>query len=94
MLRIPRALSLAHAELAEVFFNKVLVTTWNTGNPVMIVVGFAMWLGATLMVLMAMDVMECFLHALRLHWVEFQSKFYAASGYAFAPFTFLAGDDV
>jgi hypothetical protein len=36
-------LSLAHAELAEVFFNKVLVTTWNTGNPVMIVVGFAMW---------------------------------------------------
>lgn len=39
-------------------------------------------------VLMVMDVMECFLHALRLHWVEFQNKFYKADGYLFVGLSF------
>ncbi|CAN0469360.1 unnamed protein product, partial [Hapterophycus canaliculatus] len=36
--------------------------------------------GVTFGVILCMDVLECFLHALRLHWVEFQTKFFKADG--------------
>jgi V-type H+-transporting ATPase subunit a len=82
------ALSLAHAQLSEVFFEKCIVGTIETQNPFAVVVGFFIFANVTVGVLMFMDVMECFLHALRLHWVEFMNKFYKGEGKKFEPFSF------
>jgi V-type H+-transporting ATPase subunit a len=84
------ALSLAHAQLAEVFWSKMMLQYGIVGSMggLSAVAGFAIWGAATFAVLLCMDVLECFLHALRLHWVEFQNKFYYADGKAFAPFSF------
>jgi V-type H+-transporting ATPase subunit a len=81
------ALSLAHQQLSLVFFQKSLNSALESGNPVLIYIGFACLMVITAGVLLGMDVLECFLHTLRLHWVEFQSKFFKADGYAFAPFS-------
>lgn len=42
----------------------------------------------TFAVLMVMDMAECGLHTLRLHWVEFQNKFFKGNGMKWIPLTF------
>eukprot|EP00747_Dinoflagellata_sp_TGD_P106523 gnl/TRDRNA2_/TRDRNA2_169871_c0_seq4.p1 gnl/TRDRNA2_/TRDRNA2_169871_c0~~gnl/TRDRNA2_/TRDRNA2_169871_c0_seq4.p1 ORF type:complete len:405 (+),score=99.08 gnl/TRDRNA2_/TRDRNA2_169871_c0_seq4:41-1216(+) len=83
------ALSLAHQQLSLVFFQKTVLAVMTLSfptNAIALYVMFAAWFLITLAVLLGMDVLECFLHTLRLHWVEFQSKFYKADGYGFEPF--------
>jgi len=81
------ALSLAHSELATVFWEKCMLSTLGV-NWFATYLGFGLFAGITLGVLLMMDVLECFLHALRLHWVEFQSKFFKADGIRFSPYSF------
>jgi V-type H+-transporting ATPase subunit a len=83
------ALSLAHAQLSAVFWERILMMGISIGNPVVMVVCFFMWAMTTLGVLMAMESLSAFLHALRLHWVEFQNKFYQGDGYKFVAFSFV-----
>jgi V-type H+-transporting ATPase subunit a len=91
------ALSLAHSELATVFWDKIqfyigMELALETGN--WFVVGlaqwamFTVWLFITFLVMMFMEGLSAFLHALRLHWVEFQSKFYKGDGHEFQPFSY------
>jgi len=82
------ALSLAHAELSNVFLEKLVYEYGVENGPFFAFIGLAAWFGATAAVMIGMDSLECFLHALRLHWVEFQNKFFAADGYAYVPFDF------
>jgi len=90
------ALSLAHAELAEVFWSKLIMGLGleSGAGALGLVIGFAAWFSATFAVLICMDTMECVLHALRLHWVEFQNKFYRAEGYKFVALDFLSKEFV
>lgn len=81
------ALSLAHSELATVFWDKAMLSTLNM-NFFATFLGFGVFAGTTFGVLLMMDVLECFLHALRLHWVEFQNKFFKADGVRFSPYSF------
>lgn len=82
------ALSLAHSQLSEVFwsFAFLLTVSLDGGSGVFVFIGFAVWMAATIGVLLGMESLSAFLHALRLHWVEFNNKFYSADGYPFEPF--------
>jgi V-type H+-transporting ATPase subunit a len=82
------ALSLAHSQLAKVFYDNTIGSAIVSGNFIVAFAGFVFFAIITFGVLLLMDQMECFLHALRLHWVEFQNKFYKADGYQFEPFSF------
>ncbi|EOD24553.1 hypothetical protein EMIHUDRAFT_64876 [Emiliania huxleyi CCMP1516] len=90
------ALSLAHSQLAELFKDMILGSGLKSRieNPYLaafvLFIAFSMWAIISLVVLMAMENLSSFLHALRLQWVEFQNKFYYGDGQKFSPFTFAA----
>jgi len=93
------ALSLAHSELATVFWEMLFAPAMAAGMRVFPIpipflsgvgafVGFTLWSACTLGIIMGMESLSAFLHSLRLHWVEFQSKFYKGDGIKFTPLSY------
>lgn len=62
------ALSLAHSQLAEVFYSLILADSLGNSQTINLIFSYPFWALFTFGVLMCMDTMECFLHSLRLHW--------------------------
>jgi len=88
------ALSLAHSQLAELFKDMILTGIGlksGLASPWSGLVAwfcFAAWGVISIVVLMVMENLSSFLHALRLQWVEFQNKFFYGDGQKYTPFSY------
>ncbi|ORM39911.1 V-type proton ATPase subunit [Babesia sp. Xinjiang] len=85
------ALSLSHQQLSAVFFNQTVFKTLSgeagvVSTVISLFITSTFFALITFSVMLCMDSLECYLHALRLQWVEFQNKFYKADGKPFKPF--------
>jgi V-type H+-transporting ATPase subunit a len=87
------ALSLAHAQLSEVFWTKMMSEYGFLGKTGQSFAGAAVWAFATFGVIVCMDSLEVFLHCLRLHWVESMGKHFYGDGVKIRFFDFKGQED-
>lgn len=84
------ALSLAHQQLSFVFFEQTILNSLKKDSFMSVLINLIVFSQLfsilTIAVILCMDTLECFLHSLRLQWVEFQNKFYKGDGIPFRPF--------
>lgn len=84
------ALSLAHQQLSFVFFEQTILNSLRKDSFMSVLINLIVFSQLfsilTIAVILCMDTLECFLHSLRLQWVEFQNKFYKGDGIPFRPF--------
>jgi V-type H+-transporting ATPase subunit a len=70
------ALSLAHSQLSDVFWDRIVLAVVHLhGVPfwvgtLLLVAGMAVWAALTFAVLLGMETLSAALHDIRLHWYE------------------------
>jgi V-type H+-transporting ATPase subunit a len=82
------ALSLAHSQLSHVLWDELFLLGANLSPSISwlsIFFLFMVFAVMTVAILLGMEAFSALLHAIRLMWVEFSSKFYEGTGYEFKP---------
>lgn len=78
------AVSLAHSQLTIILHSYTLGQT----NFLLRIITFPGWFIATMALMIMLEGLSSSLHAMRLNWIEFNSKFYKGGGCAFKPLCF------
>uniref|UniRef100_A0A8C2PY04 V-type proton ATPase subunit a n=1 Tax=Cyprinus carpio TaxID=7962 RepID=A0A8C2PY04_CYPCA len=89
--RHTHTISITHPQLSEVLWGMVMhlgLSSRSGGGFFLLSIIFSAFATLTVCILLIMEGLSAFLHALRLHWVEFQNKFYTGQGFKFVPFSF------
>lgn len=61
---------LSFVELSEVLWEMLLLPAISSANAFAVVIGFYFWFCMTVAILLLMEGLSAFLHALRLHWFD------------------------